>query len=494
MDFSMSIKDAQSPCFLGLDLGTSSCKARIIDVSGQSVSIAHSAYPTHRPQNGWAEQNPSDWWEAVVSCLAQLREHLPAIQSMALTSAAHIAVLLDAQDRVLRPAILWNDQRAAQEADEFNQQAGALILEQTCQRASPGWSLAQLAWIAKYEPQTWAKVRHILLSKDYLAWRLTGEKITDPATAVSSQLYDTLKNNWSNELCQRIDLDPHALPTIKPTRHIVGQITAQAATELGLPAGISVINGSLDSATELLAAGCITPGQSVIRLATAGGLQMVLPHRTPHNRRITYPHLIEPYWYTQAGTNTCAAAIQWAMNLIDPQMTFEDAQNLARQSDPGANGVLFHPYLAGERAPYWNPNLRATFSHLASSHTRADLMRSVYEGTAMSIRDAACVLEDPFNGDQPIAVIGGGAKCRLWVQILASVINQQLRCLTDCDSASGAAQLAMSTTTRQSITRLPTPPDTEVLIQPNVTWIDGYQQLFEQYQNLARQMSQSSML
>jgi xylulokinase len=469
----------------------------LIDFSGRTIAMASSAYPVHSPQPGWSEQNPADWMVAVRSAITQLCSQtdiaLHHTQAIALTSAAHIAVLLDAQHRVLRPAILWNDQRAAKEAQHLNQTAGQLILEQTCQRASPGWSLAQLAWIGQHEHSVWAAVKWVLLSKDFLAWQLTGEKITDPATAVSSQLFNVQKSQWSDELCAMIGLAPHALPLVYPADHIVGKLTDHVASDLGLPTDIPVINGSLDSATELLAVGCVQPGQSMIRLATAGGVQMVLPHAIAHERRITYPHLITPNWYTQAGTNTCAAAIQWAINLIDKQMTFATAEKLARTVAPGSDKLLFHPYLTGERAPYWNSNLRAGFTHLSSTHTRAHLMRSVYEGTAMSIRDAMGVLDNPVTGNAPVPVVGGGVHCLLWVEILANVLNCPLRCLPDHDSSLGAARLGLSVLAGPSLTIYEN-DDQTCIINPNREATEQYQLIFERYQHVAQQMHRESQM
>lgn len=491
-----SARKAAGPCVLGLDLGTSSCKACLVDRRGHVAGEGRQAYTTHTPQPMWAEQDPVDWIEAVKLATRQALASSPfaarQVAAVSLTSAAHIGVLLDEAHRPVRRAILWNDQRSAAQVRTLERRAGEIILQASCQAASTGWTLAHLAWVRRHDARAWSRMRHVLLSKDYLGWWLTGNACTDPATAVSSQLWDVHADRWSIALCDLIKLSPDALPSVLPANAPIGVLTAAAADALGLLAGTPVINGSLDTATELLAAGVCDPGQGMIRLATAGGLQVVVATPTPHRGRITYPHLFTPHWYCQAGTNTCAAAVQWAVNLIMPgrQDPWAAWDVLASKVPPGAAGVMFHPYLAGERAPYWNPDLRASFTGLTLHHTPGHLARAVYEGVAFSIRDAMSVLADQPLADDPLAVSGGGARSRLWLDILAAVLGRRLRVVEGADSACGAALLGMAAINPATDLRklAMSRAATQRLVKPRLRDIETYNASFERYRQAFRRI------
>jgi xylulokinase len=436
---------------LGIDLGTSCCKVVLVTAAGRPHHSGVAGYPTASPAAGWTEQHPADWLaavrEAVRQLLAEARVAESAIAGLALTSAAHIGVLLDGHGAVVRPAILWNDQRSAAEVAELEALAGAEILAASCQAVSTGWTLAHLVWVRRHEPQAWQRVRAIRLSKDFLLEWLTGRAVTDPATAVSAQLCEAARGAWSPRLCELAGVRPDMLPEIRPAIAEVGGLTREAAAALGLRPGTPVINGSLDSATEMLAAGALRPGDGLLRLATAGGLQVVVPGPQPDRRRITYPHIEAPFWYCQAGTSTCAAAVQWAVGALagEPDAGAYAAWDaLAARVPAGSDGVLFHPYLAGERAPHWDPHLRGSFTGLALRHGRGHLARAVYEGTAFSIRQALSVLPELRLGTAAaLPVVGGGARSALWLEILASVLGQPLRPLPGADSAYGAALLGL---------------------------------------------------
>lgn len=443
---------ARTPLLLGIDLGTSRCKAALVRPDGSLAGTAASAIPTLHPAPGWAEQNPEDWMSAVANAVRPLWADSNArasdVAGLVLTSAAHIGVLLDARDAPLRPAILWNDQRSTAEVAALEAEAGAEILARTCQAVSTSWTLPHLVWVQRNEPDTWRKVSRVALSKDCVAFRLTGHMVTDPATAVSALLLDVGSGTWSPSLCALAGLRTDQLPAIRPVRSVAGQLTAAAAAHLGLSSGLPVVNGTLDSATEQLAAGIVSPGAELIRLATAGGIQRVVDGPAPDRRRITYPHAVEPVWYCQAGTNTCGAAVDWAATAFTAPGTGADIRQwdaVAAEAPDGSGGVLFHPYLAGERAPHWDGKLRGSFIGLGLHHDRAHMARAVYEGTAYAIRDAMTALPPAAGGEiaPPPAVVGGGTRSALWAEILAHVLNRPLRVVSDADSAYGAALLGL---------------------------------------------------
>lgn len=437
------------PYVLGLDLGTSSCKVCALDLSGRFLGVASQAYPTLTPQPGWAEQDPAVWLPALVQATQRLLHDLQLkgqfARALAITSASHIGVLLDKDDKVLRPAILWNDQRAYEQAQQLAEQQGMAILTQSGNWPSTTWTLPHLMWIAEHEPQLWQRVNSILMSKDYITFLLTGQRVTDAAGAVSALLFDQEKERWSKALCDVIGLPLQALPDIVPIAEPVGTLTANMAQQLGLSEQAIVFNGTLDSIAETFSAGVKQAGECVIRLASAGGIHGITPQFVAHPKLISYPYLQAPYWLSQAGTNTCAMAVAWAEHLFAETVPadFQAWQQLAQQSPAGARGVMFHPYLLGERCPYWDVNLKGSFIGLSLSSSKADIARATYEGTAYSLKDALQVLIDHHFTLKQITLLGGGAKSRLWSQIVCNVLGYDVELAPQADSSTGGALICL---------------------------------------------------
>ena len=472
---------------LGVDLGTSACKVCLASPAGTVAGEARAEYPTHSPHPLWAEQDPEAWLPALAiatrQVLAQCGVAAAQVAGIALTSAAHIGVLLDARGTPVRPALLWNDQRSAAEVADLEREAGGEILRLTYQAVSTTWTLPHLLWVRRHEPDAWARARTLLLSKDYLVWQLTGEKVTDPATALSSQLYDVAAGAWSPALCDLAGISPAMLPEIRPPTAAAGRLTERAAEALQLAPGTPVVNGTLDSATELLAAGVCRPGQGMVRLATAGGVQMVVPGPTPHRQRITYPHPVAPFWYCQAGTNTCAAAVRWGADLLagEGDLPFESWDALAASAPAGADGLLFHPYLAGERAPHWDSQLRGSFVGATLHYGRGHFARAIYEGTAFSIRQAMSALPESAAGTDPLVVAGGGARSALWMRILADVLARPLRVAAGADSAHGAALLGIAGLGLANAMDMAAPHTEPSLVFPDATGVALYDRWFGAY-------------
>ncbi len=436
---------------LGIDLGTSGCKACIVDAHGMVRGSGTSAYPILTPRPLWTEQDPLAWLPAVIQASRQAiyaaRSIRSGIAAIALTSAAHIGVLLDRSQRPIRNAILWNDQRSVNQVRHLEAKAGRQILRRSCQAVSTTWTLPHLAWIRDNERRNWSRVRRVILSKDFVVEWMTGRAVTDRATAVSSQLWDVRANRWSDELCDLVGLRTDQLPPVVAATDIVGELLPNVAEAIGLPSRVPVIVGTLDSATELVAAGVLSDGESMVRLATAGGLQWVVNSPVADRHRITYPSPTSSMWYCQTATNTCAAAVEWARTLLSDGrlISLEEWGRLASAAPPGADGLIFHPHLAGERAPYWDSALRGQFSGLTMSHGRAHIARAVYEGTAYSILDAMRAMPaDIRKNSRPITVVGGGTRSRIWLDILANVLARPLRVVPQANSATGAALLGLS--------------------------------------------------
>lgn len=438
-----------SEYMLGIDLGTSECKACLVSHDGEIAASARYPYPTHCPAPAWAEQEPDDWLAAVRAVTGKVlaTTGLPPsrIAGLSFSSAAHIGVLLDQHNRPVRRAILWNDQRSAEEAAWLARRHSTEILSLTYQGVSTTWLLPHLLWLRAKEPENWARVRRLMLSKDYVIERLTGHALTDPATAVSSLLYDAISGQWSSDLCALAGISPESLPEVRPATTVAGRLTEAAAAPLGLLSGTPIVLGTLDSAAEMYGAGALRSGNCVLRLATAGGLQLVVSRPQPDPRLITYPHPLAPLWYCQAGTNSCASAVRWASQALTGGQTvnYEQWDEWAAAVPPGCGGLLFHPYLMGERAPYWDPGLRASFVGITIQHGPGHFARAVYEGAAFSVRDAFSVLTDLGVSDDPLTALGGGALSRLWVQIMADVLGRSLLVAPGIDSSYGAALLGL---------------------------------------------------
>lgn len=488
----------EATCVLGIDLGTSACKACVMTDAGDVLGAGAASYPTHTPHPGWVEQNPLDWLGAVADAARQavraagMRSR--QVSAVALSSAAHVGVLLDRTGVPVRHAILWNDQRSSAQVAQLERAAGETILRRTCQAVSTTWTLAHLAWVRENDRRAWQRVRTLMLSKDFIIRWMTGECVTDRATAVSSQLWDIASDAWSKPLSDRIGLDVQRLPRVVDACETAGTVRSEVARAIGIDAGTPVIVGTLDSATELLAAGLVNVGDAMVRLATAGGLQWLVGKPTPDRHRITYPHVVRPTWYCQAGTSTCAAAVAWGRSLLAGvgASSYESFDRLAGTAPPGCDGLIFHPYLAGERAPYWEPSLRAQFTGLTLGHGAAHLARSIYEGTAMSIADAMRLLPRAIRTrSSPLAVVGGGTRSQLWLTILASTLGRPLQVIDNADSARGAAILGLAglradRDVRAVLSRLQ--PAASRVIAPDPSRTTLYRERFARYRQLVESL------
>ncbi len=476
------------PCYLGIDLGTSSCKVCLVGADGELRGVAGNTYPVSTPHAGWSEQDARAWLPAVERSLHDLWTRLagarPDIAAISLSSAAHIAVLLDAANQPLRSAILWNDVRSGREAARLAAEIGDRIFAQTCNQASTTWTLPQLLWVKEHEPDIWRRVRRICLSKDYLFFQLTGRFVTDPATAVSSLLYDVCEQKWSEALCAPLEIHAAVLPEVAPVAEPAGTLLPEVADRLGLPRNLPVMPGTLDSVAETYSTGAAAAGACVIRLGTGGGVQLLRPGLAGHPQLISYPYPLAPLWLSQAATNTCGAAMDWAargLGLPSP----DALSQLAERVPVGASGVLFHPYLSGERTPYWDPDLRGSFVGLSLLHQPEHLARAVLEGIAYALKDACSVFaSDPaIPLVSSLTIVGGGARSATLTRILCDVFNQSVRVDPDADSAYGAALLALPGTARMHESRT-----NEPRLTPHAEAAGEYAMRFAEYRQIVGAM------
>ena len=437
---------------LGIDLGAGSMKATLIRPTGEVVAEHAAPVTTRSPRSGWSEQDPAQWWQAVCTVTRRVLDAdgvvAGRIAALSVSAGAHTQVLEDADGRVIRPAILWNDQRAVQETRDLRDMADDRILDISGNRANPTWTLPQMFWLARHEADSLARVRKLYVAKDWIRSRLTDDWFTDRIDAVGTLMSTVDGASWSEELCGMIGWSVDTLPPIADCTDRVGEVSASASAATGLVQGTPVICGTSDTAAETYGAGMIREGLGVIKLATAATVSMLSPHPRPDRTVINYPHVMPGMFYTIAGTNSCASAHKWLrdtffMRLGDVEsQVFADMDAMAARVAPGAEGLFFHPYLNGERSPHWDPLLRAEFAGIGFNHGAGHFVRALYEGIGYSLRDCLGSLRNRGLDFSTARLIGGGSKSALWQQIVADVVNVKIEIPENGDASFGAALIA----------------------------------------------------
>ena len=439
------------PAILGLDLGAGSLKGTLIDENGATLAEAAAPITTLNPKPGWSEQDPADWWQAVCKVVPLVLEKAarPAgdIVAVGISAGAHIAVLEDAGGQVMRPAIMWNDQRSVAEAEELHARAGDMIIARGLNRANPTWALCQLAWLQKHEPDAIAGPRRLYIAKDWLRSRLTGDWTTDYSDALGALMSDVEARSWSAEICGLIGWDMATLPPVKQPEDVAGEVTAAAAAATGLAEGTPVVVGSNDTTVELYGAGAVEAGQGAIKLATAGVVFLACDRPEVHPPVSCYPHILPGLWYMASGINACATAHRWLRDTffseLSQETAFAEMDRLAAGVAPGSDGLIFHPYLMGERAPHWDPKLRGDFIGMTLGHNRAHFARACYEGIAFALNDVLRAAKDLSGAEfGDMRLLGGGARSATWRQIIADVTGLTVKVPANGDASFGAALVA----------------------------------------------------
>ncbi|MFN8418677.1 MAG: xylulokinase [Anaerolineae bacterium] len=491
---------------LGVDVGSSDCKVVLLDERGSLISSAAAAYPTFHPRPNWAEQNAEDWYgaarAAIRTCLNTADIDPRAIAGICVDGPAHNVALLDQHFQPIYPVIHWSDLRSVPQTRFLEEQAGERIFQLSLCRVNAAWTLAQLLWLRQNEPEVWSKLRHLLVTKDYVRYRLTGDYQTDPYDAIGTQLYDAYGQQWSAELCALTDLNPAWLPAVCPPTAIAGTLIATAAADLGLPAGIPVAVGSGDSVVEALGIGAVAAGQGLVKIGTAANVNLVTAQPQPSRQSITYPHVVADQWFTITATNSGASTMRWFRDTfcrLEVQQAAAQGisvyaliDQLAEGSAPGAQGLIFHPYLNGERTPYWDPDLRGDFVGITAQHNIHHFARAILEGVAFSLRDCVDAVRQIGQPISELYLVGGGAKSARWAQTICDVIGQPLIKPPVEDAAFGAALLAgiavgvfadTSAAVDQGVR-------TGTILQPNPALRDLYDAYFEVYRAITRDLAQ----
>jgi xylulokinase len=437
---------------VGIDIGAGSLKTMIISSDGEVCGSASCEITTESPHAGWSEQDPHDWWEAlcqtVPRAIALAGIDNRQIAAIGFSAGAHTPVLVDRTGKVLRPAILWSDSRSAEEANELQANFGDEILAIALNRPAPTWTQPQLLWLARHEPQVLSETSRLYVAKDWLRGRLTGTWETDQTEAAGTLLFDGRANEWSERLCRMVGFDISKLPPVVNPTSVVGTVTRRAAEETGLAEGTRIVCGSSDTSVEAYGTGATHPGRGTVKLATAAAISVVGESPRVDATLINYPFVVPGLWYTLGATNSCASAHRWLGNCFyqgpgdNPDAVFARMDAMAGEVAPGAAGLLFHPYLQGERSPHWDPLLRADFVGMTFAHDRRHFVRALYEGIAFSLRDVLEQLRAKKLELNEATIIGGGSKSALWRQIVADVLGLAISMPKVTDASYGAALIA----------------------------------------------------
>jgi xylulokinase len=445
---------------LGVDVGTTGSKALLVDADGLVRASATTEYPMFTPHPLWAEQNPADWWSAIVTSIQDVLEKSGAkpdqVAGVGLTGQMHGLVLLDAQGEVLRPCIMWNDQRTAAQCAAITQKVGAEnVLRLTGNPVLPGFTAPKIAWVRQHEPEIYARAAKVLLPKDYARYRLTGGFFSEVSDASGTSLFDVGERQWSQEMLKAWDLPRQWLPEVTESPVVSAYISASAARETGLLEGTPVVGGGGDQAAQAVGTGIIAEGVVSATLGTSGVVFAASDsyRLEPEGKLHAFCHAVPGMWHLMGVMLSAAGSFRWYrdalgdLERVRADEAGQDAYDLlteaAAEVPPGCEGLLFLPYLSGERTPYPDPNARGVFFGLTLRHAKAHLTRAVLEGVTYGLRDSLELMRALGLSIQQVRASGGGARSRLWRQILADVFDTQIVTVKVTEGAAyGAALLA----------------------------------------------------
>jgi xylulokinase len=441
---------------LGIDVGTGGTRAALVDPRGRVIGAATAEHaPMSSRRFGWAEQSPEDWWraacQAIRECLAKTSVSAAEVSAIGLTGQMHGLVLLDAQDRVVRPAIIWCDQRTEQECRDITQRVGAeRLIELTANPALTGFTLPKIWWVRRHEPELWARVRSLMLPKDYVRFRLTGERAIDVADASGTLMFDVVHRRWSQEMLKISQLDEALLPKVFESVEISAYVHQDGANQAGLRPGIPVVAGAGDQAAGAVGMGIVKPGAVSATIGTSGVVFAATsaPVLEPHGRIHTFCHAIPNRWHVMGVTQGAGLSLRWFRDQFgagadDGRDPYDRLADEAAQAPAGADGLLWAPYLMGERTPHLDPNARGALVGITAQHTRAHVIRAILEGVAFSLRDSLTLFREIGVPIESIRLGGGGARSPLWQQIQADIYGMPVELIeADEGGAYGAALLA----------------------------------------------------
>lgn len=445
---------------IGLDIGTSATKGLLVDEAGRVAASASHEYPLLQPAPGWAEQNPEDWWAATGAVIRQLLQKAGVkaedVKALGLSGQMHGMVLVDRAGRVVRPPILWCDVRTTAECRLIEERLGKdRLLEATGNPALEGFTAPKLVWMSRHEPELLASAQTLLLPKDYVRYRLTGERLMERSDAAGTLLFDVRKGTWALEVMELLGLPASLLPDLVDSWEVAGTLTREAAAETGLAPGTPVVGGGADNACGAVGAGVVRPGQALVSIGTSGVVlsPVAAPPDGSDGKLHLFTHAAPDRWYLMGVMLSAGLSYRWFRDELAPlekaagQVTGMDSFVLlnheAAAAPPGAGGVVFLPYLNGERTPHADPAARGVFFGLSSAHRRSHVVRAVMEGITFGLRDSLELMRAAGQPVSTLRAIGGGARSELWLQMQADILEATVeRPQVDEGPAYGAALLA----------------------------------------------------
>lgn len=496
---------------IGVDIGTGGCKVTLIDHRRKRIKTSFREYETYHPKPTWSEQNPEEWYSSMVHAVKEVlkNEDKGRIDAISIDGQTHAAVLIDDGGKPLRRTIIWTDKRSVEQVNKIKKELGEQkILEITYNPIQPLFTLPQLLWIMEVEPEIWKRTRAILMAKDYIRYRLTGEMdhCTDYTDAMGTLLFDARRFEWSHEICDAVGIDCSLLPRPLSSDAVIGYISKRAAEELGIPEGTPIVMGCHDVSAEPIAAGAIDEGDAFIKLATAGVISVTTSTPKPDvkGRAVTYclPTIRDnpPGWFTKTATTSCGSSYRWFRDTFcemevlkareEGRSAYRLMDELAEKAPPGSMVLIYHPYLEGEGAPYYDPNLRGSFIGITSLHKREHFCRAVLEGVAFSIMDSLEVFQELGITSKKWSIIGGGAKSQLWCQIISDIFGVSLIKPAYEDASFGTAVLAGVGTGvykdfKDALEEL---LEIERIFSPNIVRHEYYAKIFRIYRTIRRSL------
>lgn len=479
--------------FLGIDLGTSSVKLLLVDEQQRVVDEHAAALEVQRPHPLWSEQDPRSWWQAACTAAGALRtrrrSEMARVRGVGLAGQMHGATLLDARDRVLRPAILWNDGRSAAQCRTLEEREPR-TRQITGNRAMPGFTAPKLLWVAEHEPEVFRAVARVLLPKDYLRLELTGEHASDMSDAAGTLWLDVAARAWSPEMLAATGLPDTAMPRVYEGTEPTGVVRDAVADAWGLPRGVPVAAGAGDNAAGAVGAGVVRPGDAFLSLGTSGVYFVAGDRFAPNPQRAVHAfcHCLPGAWHQMSVLLSAASCLTWIAGVTGAASEAALLDEIAAdERDPR---VVFLPYLSGERTPHDDPDAKGVLFGMTHATTRADLGRAVLEGVAFAFVDAQDALLAAGTAIGTVRVIGGGARSALWGRILASALGRELVYPAGAEHgpAFGAARLARLAITGEEPAAVCTPPATAATVAPDASLCDVYPARLELYRRLYREL------
>jgi xylulokinase len=438
-------------CFLGIDSSTTATKALLMNAQGEVLGVASSEYTFETPRPMWTEQRPELWWRATADSIRRVLSETGVdpvdVKGVGLTGQMHGLVLLDRDGEVLRPAILWNDQRTGAECDEIRQRLGKeRLIQITGNDALTGFTAPKILWVKNNEPGVFARIEQILLPKDYVRFKLTGAYATDRAGGAGTLLFDVRERDWSRTVVDALEIDPAWLPPTFEGTAVTGHVTPQAAEATGLRAGTPVMGGGGDQAAAAVGTGAVVEGVVSLSLGTSGVVfaSADRPIIEPEGRLHAFCHAAPGKWHLMGVMLSAAGSLRWYRDTLAPETDFDALIQPVTSIAPGSDGLLFLPYLTGERTPHPDPLARGAFVGLTVRHTRPHMTRAVLEGVAFGLRDSFELMQGAGLAEvTQVRITGGGARIPVWRQIQADVLGVELVTVNATEGAAyGAAVLA----------------------------------------------------